>query len=221
MKKSIRVLAAVVAVILFFNGLANNVNVSAASVSSNTKNIEKVLKYYKKGQYKKAQKYNKKLSKIVKEKCVKKMPAKIKKAYRKIVKSYNTDNSLGKKYISGYYLTDIDNDNVAELIIRAGSSEADARFYVYDWKKGKVKKIGSVEALHSAVYAYIGHKGFIIYGGLQQSEWIKIVTIKNGKLKVKKVGERDNAVPYFSLRCGLTDHALYTDGYRIDYSDLL
>ncbi len=221
MKKSIRVLAAVVAVILFFNGLANNVNVSAASVSSDTKNIEKVLKYYKKGQYKKAQKYNKKLSKIVKEKCVKKMPAKIKKAYRKIVKSYNTDNSLGKKYISGYYLTDIDNDNVAELIIRAGSSEADARFYVYDWKKGKVKKIGSVEALHSAVYAYIGHKGFIIYGGLQQSEWIKTVTIKNGKLKVKKVGERDNANSYFSLRCGLADHVLYADGYRIDYSDLL
>ena len=62
MKKSIRVLAAVVAVILFFDGLANNVNVSAASVSSDTKNIEKVLKYYKKGQYKKAQKYNKKLA---------------------------------------------------------------------------------------------------------------------------------------------------------------
>ena len=206
MKKSIRILAAVVAVILFFNGLANNVNVFAASVSSDTKNIEKVLKYYKKGQYKKAQKYNKKLSKIVKEKCVKKMPAKIKKAYRKIVKSYNTD---------------IDNDSVAELIVRAGSSEAEARFYVYDWKKGKIKKIGSVEALHSEVYAYIGHKGFIIYGGLQQSEWIKTVTIKNGKLKVKKVGERDNANPYFSLRCGLADHALYTGGYRIDYSDLL
>lgn len=65
------------------------------------------------------------------------MPAKIKKAYRKIVKSYNTDNSLGKKYISGYYLTDIDNDSVAELIVRAGSSEADDRFYVYDWKKRK------------------------------------------------------------------------------------
>lgn len=187
MKKSIRVLAAVVAVILFFDGLANNVNVSAASVSSDTKNIEKVLKYYKKGQYKKAQKYNKKLSKIVKEKCVKKMPARIKKAYRKIVKSYNTDSSLGKKYIIGYYLTDIDNDNVAELIVKAGASEASYKFYVYDWKKGKVKKIGSVEAFHSEVYAYIGHKGFIIYGGLQQSEWIKTVTIKNGKLKVKKV----------------------------------
>ena len=214
MKKSIRVLAAVVAVILFFDGLANNVNVSAASVSSDTKNIEKVLKYYKKGQYKKAQKYNKKLSKIVKEKCVKKMPARIKKAYRKIVKSYNTDSSLGKKYIIGYYLTDIDNDNVAELIVKAGASEASYKFYVYDW-------IGSVEAFHSEVYAYIGHKGFIIYGGLQQSEWIKTVTIKNGKLKVKKVGERDNANPYFSLRCGLADHALYTGGYRIDYSDLL
>ena len=161
------------------------------------------------------------MNKNFKKKVVKKMPAKIKKAYRKIVKSYNTDNSLGKKYISGYYLTDIDNDSVAELIVRAGSSEAEARFYVYDWKKGKIKKIGSVEALHSEVYAYIGHKGFIIYGGLQQSEWIKTVTIKNGKLKVKKVGERDNANPYFSLRCGLADHALYTGGYRIDYSDLL
>lgn len=221
MKKSIRILAAVVAVILFFNGLANNVNVFAASVSSDTKNIEKVLKYYKKGQYKKAQKYNKKLSKIVKEKCVKKMPAKIKKAYRKIVKSYNTDNSLGKKYISGYYLTDIDNDSVAELIVRAGSSEADARFYVYDWKKGKIKKIGSVEALHSEVYAYIGHKGFIIYGGAQQAEWMKTVIVKNGKLKVNIIGEREDADPHFGLRCGLGNHTLYTGGYRIEYSDLL
>ena len=189
MKKSIRILAAVVAVILFFNGLANNVNVFAASVSSDTKNIEKVLKYYKKGQYKKAQKYNKKLSKIVKEKCVKKMPAKIKKAYRKIVKSYNTDNSLGKKYISGYYLTDIDNE--------------------------------SVEALHSEVYAYIGHKGFIIYGGAQQAEWMKTVIVKNGKLKVNIIGEREDADPHFGLRCGLDNHTLYTGGYRIEYSDLL
>ena len=203
MKKSIRILAAVVAVILFFNGLANNVNVFAASVSSDTKNIEKVLMYYKKGQYKKAQKYNKKLSKIVKE------------------KSYNTDNSLGKKYISGYYLTDIDNDSVAELIVRAGSSEADARFYVYDWKKGKIKKIGSVEALHSEVYAYIGHKGFIIYGGAQQAEWMKTVIVKNGKLKVNIIGEREDADPHFGLRCGLDNHTLYTGGYRIEYSDLL
>ena len=44
MKKSIRILAAVVAVILFFNGLANNVNVFAASVSSDTKNIESIIK---------------------------------------------------------------------------------------------------------------------------------------------------------------------------------
>mgnify|MGYP006949204886 CR=1 FL=1 len=150
MKKSIRILAAVVAVILFFNGLANNVNVFAASVSSDTKNIEKVLKYYKKGQYKKAQKYNKKLAVSLHDEVNLDIEtikgnlyliAKIKKAYRKIVKSYNTDNSLGKKYISGYYLTDIDNDSVAELIVRAGSSEADDRFYVYDWKKGKITNL--------------------------------------------------------------------------------
>ena len=44
MKKSIRILAAVVAVILFFNGLANNVNVFAASVSSDTKKYRKSFK---------------------------------------------------------------------------------------------------------------------------------------------------------------------------------
>lgn len=37
MKKSIRILAIVIAVILFFYGLANNINVFAASVSSDTK----------------------------------------------------------------------------------------------------------------------------------------------------------------------------------------
>lgn len=221
-KKIVRTLSIVLAVIVLMGNLfQNSESVYAATAASDAKNMEKVLKYYKKRQYKKAQKYNKKLRNTANEKCVKNMSSKMKKAYRKIVKSYKTDMFSGKKYISGYYLTDIDNDNVAELIIKAGSSEADNKFYVYDWKKGKVKKIGKVEAFHSDVYAYIGHKGFISYGGLMQSEWIRIITVKNGKLKVKTVGERDNVSPYFKLRCKVYSHIIYGDGISVDYSELL
>ena len=183
--------------------------------------MEKVLKYYKKGEYKKAQKYNKKLSKYAKEKCVKNMSGKMKRAYLKIVKSYNMDMRSGKKYISGYYLTDIDNDNVTELIIKNGSSEADNKFYVYDWKNEKAKKLGKVEAIHSEVYAYIGHKGFIAYGGVTQSERIRIITIKNGKLKVNTIAERNDAYPYFGLRCEVKSHYYYENNdFKMDYSDL-
>ena len=220
-KKTI-ILATALTVVLFFNGVVDSSKEAyAATERSNGKNMEKVLKYYKKGEYKKAQKYNKKLSKYAKEKCVKNMSGKMKRAYLKIVKSHNMDMRSGKKYISGYYLTDIDNDNVTELIIKNGSSEADNKFYVYDWKNEKAKKLGKVEAIHSEVYAYIGHKGFIAYGGVTQSERIRVITIKNGKLKVNTIAERNDAYPYFGLRCEVKSHYYYENNdFKMDYSDL-
>lgn len=178
----------------------------AATTKSDGKNMIKVLKYYGQKKYSLAQKYSKKLSATAKEPCVSKMSSKMKKAYYKVVKQYSTDNSSGKAYIWGYYLTDIDNDKKTDLIVKVGSCEGDCRFYVYQYKKGKAGKIGSVAAVHAEVYAYPNHNGVVIYGGVTQSEWISMLTIKKKKLKVKSIGSRQDVYPYFNLRCQLNSH---------------
>lgn len=59
-----------------------------------------------------------KCSKKANEECVKKMSSKMKKAYRKKVKSFNTNMYSSKPYIWDYYLTDINKDAKAELLVK-------------------------------------------------------------------------------------------------------
>ena len=50
--------------------------------------VNKFVKYYKAGKCSKARKNYEKLKKYASEKCVKKMPKKMKKAYRRVLKKY-------------------------------------------------------------------------------------------------------------------------------------
>lgn len=158
-------------------------SVQAASERSDGKNMERVLKYYKQGKYSKAKKYNRKLSKNAKEACVKKMSSKMKKAYRKIVKKWPVENDWysDEDYLWGYYLTDIDNDKKAELLVEIGTCEADVRVLVYKYKGGKAVRIGKFYTGHSALYAYPNHKGIVLGWGHMGVESFSVVTIKNKK----------------------------------------
>ena len=117
-----------------------SLSVQAATAKSDGQNMEKLLKYYGKNKISKAKKYNKKLNAYAKEACVKKMSSKMKKAYKKIVKKWPVDAPTGTDYLWGYYLTDIDNDKKADLLVQVGTCEADARTHVYKYKNGKVSE---------------------------------------------------------------------------------
>lgn len=198
-------------------------NVSAATEKSDGKNMKKVLYYYGKKEYQAARKYNKKISKVAKEACVTNMTLGMKKAYRNVVKRYKVNTSSKQKYIWAYYLTDIDNDNKADLLVKAGTCETDVKLYVYQYKKGKARKTGSVDAFHTDYYAYPNHKGVLGYGGMMGEEWIRLLTVSNGKLKEKLIGSRGTDKYWFSLRCKLNGHISYnesTEKYEVVYNDL-
>lgn len=211
--------------IVMFVGLLLTVSVSseAASDKTNGKNMEKALKYYKKGKMKKARKYNKKLDAVAKETCVKKMSKKMKKAYRKAVKKYSTKTNAGE-YIWGYYLTDIDNDKKADLIVKYGSCEADVRMDIYQYKKGKAVKVSTIGAGHTSLCAYPNHKGIVLYWGHMGYESISVMKLKNGKVSSTDYGSREvdyDANPWFSPRCVLDDHTSYSYGeVKLDFKDL-
>lgn len=222
MKKVIqKIMVLMLAVGLLFGA---SFSAQAATAKSDGKNMEKVLKYYGQNKISKAKKYNKKLSETAKESCVKKMSSKMKKAYKKVVKKWPVKNNYTKDYLWGYYLTDIDNDKKAELLVQVGTCEADVRVHVYKYKNGKAVKIGTMGAGHTSFHAYPNHKGVICYWGHMGYESISVVTIKNGKLSSKGIGGRDlnESGEWLNLKCTLDNHISYDSNYNrsLDLSDL-
>ena len=206
--------------------LCSSVSVQAATEKSNGTNMARVLKYYKKGQYSKALMSNRKLSKTSKEACVKKMSSKMKKAYRKIVKRWPVSHDIfsDDSYLWGYYLTDIDNDKKAELLVKVGTCEADVKVLIYKYKNGKASRIGSFYAGHTTLCAYPNHKGIILYWGHMGCESLSLVTVKNKKVTQTSYGSRDlnKRGTWLSLRCSLDSHVSYDSNYNriLDLSDL-
>ncbi len=196
----------------------------AASEKSDGKNMKKVLDNYKKKKYKAATKYAKKLNKTAKEACVKKMSKGMKKAYKKVVKKYPFEyTSYSEPYLWGYYLTDMDNDKKADLIVKVGTCEADARAYVYQYKKGKAVKVATLGGGHTAYFAYPKHNGIVIQWGHMGYESISVAKLKNGKVTSQVIGSRDlnkKGASFMKLGCALDDHISYDSSYksRVDLS---
>lgn len=210
-----KVFAVIVALTLF---ISNYGNVEAASDGTN---MTKVLQYYAQKKYKKASKYSKKLNKTAKETCTSAMSSKMKKSYLKIVKKYPDFDSKteGGKYIWDYYITDIDNDKKADLLVYYGSCEADVKLILYQYNRGKAVKVASAYCGHSSFHAYPNHKGVVMYEAHMGGEAIYVITLTNGKLKSKLVGSRyvENPDNYLNLNCNLKSHSSFP---AIIYDDL-
>ena len=138
--------------------------------SSYTSTVTKFLKAYKAKNYKKASKLAKKMTKD-KDTSYKKMSKKQKAAYKKIVKKYNLETRLGKDYLWGYYLVDLDQDKKPELLCKYGTCEADVRTDIYTFKKGKAKK-GVMQ-----VWSHMGYAS------------VSVMKMKNGKITSTGYGD--------------------------------
>ncbi len=188
-----------------------------------TTSLSEMVKQLKAGNYKKATKIAKKHPKKANEKCVKNMSAKMKKAYKKKVKSYNANNSFltPSKYIWDYYLTDFDNDGKAELLVQYGSCEADVQMIVYKYKNSQLKKLGAFSCFHESFYQY--SNGILTYGAHMGNEWVARVYMKNGKIKKATVADHyaDNGEDYvFVLPYALKSHEEYTSDYSSRWMNL-
>lgn len=214
-------LAKIIMVMLALTLVIPPTGVAYASTKSNA---EKVLKYYKKGNYTLAKKYNKKLPKKASKACVKKLSKKAKAAFLKKVRSFSLDSSIysSKPYLWGYYLVDMDGDKKAELLVQYGTCEADVRTAVYKYKNGKAKRVGRFYSGHTGYYAYPGHAGVITVWGHMGYEGVGVTRIKKGKLVSKDYGGREIKSNWFPFRQLLDSHIKYDSNWnrRLLVSDL-
>ncbi len=198
----------------------------AASEKQLGKYMQQYLKYYRGKKYKKARAVAKKMPKTYTDPYVKKMSAKMKKAYLKVVRKYYNKSGY---LLSDYYLVDIDNDKRVELILDYGGSMADRMFYVYKYSKGKAKKIGKYGSAYSDLYAYPKHNGIVLLDRKMGYESMEIMKIQGGKLVLNNVTKESyrkdtNAVPGMEVKghyIGLEQYAPYKYRHILSYSDLM
>lgn len=186
--------------------------------------VKKILKYYKSGEYSKADELAGKLKKYADEKCVNAMPAKMKKAYLNKLNGYISKQGITwsmdhPDYVWDYYLTDIDNDRTPELLIRYGSCEANVRTDVFSYKSNKVVKIGQFSCGHETFYAYPNNNGLVVINKHMGEEFVSVITIKNGNLKETSYGSRDSkSAPAEYLQMGLMLKGHIQRGYNGDWT---
>ena len=169
-----------------------------------------MLNAYKKGNYKTAEKYAKKIKNTKYDASESKMTGAMTKAYANVLLNYD------KKYIwDGVYFVDMDGDNKAEMILPSGTGEVNAVAYVYKYKNNKAVYVGQFYYGHSAIVNYPGHKGLICWYAHMDHEIISTIYLKNGKIKSTVYGDRNaRKGGYISLK-PLYNHYSYDFGWSL------
>ena len=186
------------------------INNPSSAVSSDSYNVTKMLDAYKKGNYKTADKYAKKIKSTKYDASESKMTGAMTKAYANVL--LNSD----KEYLSdGAYFVDMDGDNKVEMILPHGIGEADEVAYVYKYKNNKAVYVGQFDYGHSGIVNYPGHKGLICWYAHMDHEIISTIYLKNGKIKSTVYGDRyAKWANYISLK-PLYNHYSYDFGWSL------
>lgn len=209
-------------VILFIGVLAVLAPGRALRAASAEDTYRKAISFYQNGNYKKAQKYLKKMTACADEACVRDMPSDMEQAYGAVLETFRGKEGEGG-YVQGFYLTDIDKDNSAELIVDFGTSEADRQAYVYQFQNGQAVGIGAFDSGHSTFYFNPCGNGLIGQRGIMSYESIYNVEIQGKELKITYWNSEERRVKagkYLYLPYALDDHTKY-GAYRgetyVDY----
>lgn len=176
-------------------------SICSLSVDASSATMSAFISAYKKGDFTKADKIAANLPKKAKN-LNSKMSSKMKDAFlRKILSTNNADL---------YSLADVTGDKKPELFLRVGTCEADFRYHVYKYSKGKLVKIGKIGGGHSGLADIPGKKAILKFYGHMGGEGIYKIKYSNGKIKEVHLNGRDcserpyTKAPYYikSYYCG-------------------
>ena len=194
---------------------------TAEDIAGNT--MSNIIKYLRTGNVSEVRAYNDKLPEIASESCVNTMSAGMKSAFKKEIQSWeNKKTEYSSYYFYDYWLTDLDNDGTAELLLALWPDAAGAETIAYKYENGTLKRLGSVGGMETC-HAYPKHNGIVVEGGKMGYNWFKLVTYSNGKLKIEELQTFDftSGESNINLRNELESHSQWNgEGYVPVYDDL-
>lgn len=166
------------------------------------------------------------LKKTAEEPCAYHMSQDMKKAYKERVKSYlqkydgvteiMRDNGVSQPlYIGGYFLTDLDNDGNAELLILWGNgSMADQNIDAFKYEKDGIRKIAEqFQIAPGSLYAYPHHAGVIENYSRRETQNLAIIKLSDGHLK--RLYYEDN----YNINDTFPAMGLYLPDHVLEYAD--
>ena len=198
---------------------------SVVMADSSGDNVTQIINNLRNGNVSKAQTYNQMLPETATaESCVSNMPRAMKAAYRNEVKSWENVKQYGNYAFRDYWLTDIDNDGSAELLINLVPDTAGAMTHVYKYQGGQLLEIGEFSG-NVTCHAYPSHNGIVTEGGKMGYNWLSLITIENGELAEDQLISYGNGNlswdQYFHMRNRLKTHAKWNgEKYAPIYDDL-
>lgn len=113
------------------------------------------------------------------------------KAYRRKLETYDVNYLPSYDGVEAFYLTDINKDGTAELLLRHGGSEAGRTVDIWTYLNGNTVFCGSVYIGHSILYAYPDGNGVVQVYNHMGREAISLITMEGTSIKTKEIGERD------------------------------
>lgn len=105
-----------------------------------------------------------------------------------------TSADFGSIDFARYCLYDVNGDNVDELIIVAGTCEADAQLLIYEYSDGMFASVGVCGGSHVSICGKTTGAGITIHNGHMGYETIKDVNIVNGEMLVTVLAEDREAM---------------------------
>lgn len=112
-------------------------------------------------------------------------------AYRRKLVTYDVNYLPKYDGVEAFYLTDINKDGTAELLLRHGVSEAGKTVDIWTYLNGNTVFCGSVYIGHSVLYAYPDGNGVVQVYNHMGREAISLITMEGTSVKTKEIGERD------------------------------
>ena len=118
--------------------------------------------------------------------CTRTLP--IRNAYRDILTDYAFAN-LDVYEKPKYFIYDINKDKIPELIIRAGTCEADYQFHYYTFSNSSAVLLGQYPAMRSSLYQNPNNNGIMRIGGAQGYGSVSLIELTNSALSERIIKE--------------------------------
>ena len=159
------------------------------------------------GSYKKIQEENRQIGQSLVDAAIEDRNNDARSAYYALLNSAQ----YGDVNFARYHLYDMDDDNTEELIVIAGTGEADAQIIVYDFEHYNkvVHDVGHLPGSHTLIYGSRDEAGLFLHYGHMGHEIISSVVRSGESLEVKEVlNQQTQNYSYFDNFVELAAYAI-------------
>lgn len=139
-------------------------------------------------------------------------------AYYEVLAEVRPDNE-NTYFSESYYLYDIDKDEIPELLVEYGLSEADCYADIYTYADGEVRNLGMIGTGHTTLYTWPKENAMMFYYAQMGVAEVDKISIVDGELVSEQIHEeyiRPEEDEWYTDEQELVPGAMYLNRYNTE-----